>query len=300
MTFQKRILVTGATGAQGGSVARHLLQKSNFAVRALTRNPDSDKAQALKAMGAELVKGDLDDPASLQAALEGVYGVFGVTNFWEHFEKEYQHGKNLVDAVAHANVEHFVFSTLPHVKKITHGELDTPHFDIKAQLEEYARSLELNATFVHLAFYFENFLFFFPPQKQEDGTFRISFPQGDTPLAGIGIEDLGGIIAPIFDRPDEFKGKVVVAIGDFLPTRTYAELMTQILGKTIVYKHIPREEFASLGFPGADDLANMFDFYRRYILDRHKELEQCRALYPNLQTFETWLKANKEKFAAIL
>ncbi|GAK59889.1 NmrA-like family domain-containing protein 1 [Candidatus Vecturithrix granuli] len=300
MASQKRILVTGATGAQGGSVARHLLQKGNFAVRALTRNPDSDKAQALKAIGAELVKGDLDDLDSLRAALEGVYGVFGVTNFWEHFGKEYQHGKNLVDAVAGANVEHFVFSTLPHVKKITHGELDTPHFDIKAQLEEYTRSLKLNATFVHVSFYFENFVFFFPPQKQEDGTFRISFPQGETPLAGIAVEDLGGIIAPIFDRPDEFQGKVVVAVGDFLPVRTYAELMTQILGKTIVYKHISRETFASLGFPGADDLANMFDFYRRYILDRQKELEQCRALYPNLQTFETWLKASKEKFATIL
>jgi uncharacterized protein YbjT (DUF2867 family) len=300
MKSQKRILVTGATGTQGGSVARHLLRTGNFAVRALTRNPDSDKARALQAAGVELVKGDLEDIGSVRAALKGVSIVFGVTNFWEHFAKEYQQGKNLVDAVAGANVEHFVFSTLPHVKAITHGELDVPHFDIKGQLEEYARSLKLKATFVHVAFYFENFLFFFPPKKQDDGTFSIGFPQGDTPLEGIGIEDLGGIIVPIFDTPDEFIGKVVVAIGDFLPARTYAEIMTRILGKTVVYNHISREVFASFGFPGAEDLANMFDFNRRYKLDRHTELEQCRALYPKLHTFETWLRANKEKFAQVL
>lgn len=300
MTDRKIILVTGATGAQGGGVARHLLNRGKFAVRCLTRNPDSDKAQALKKAGAEVVKGDLDNLESLHAALKGCYGVFGVTNFWEHFEKEFQQGKNLVDAVAASNVEHFVFSTLPYAKKISNGELDVPHFDLKAQLEEYARSLGLNATFIHVSFYFENFLFFFPPKKQDDGTFAIGFPQGDTPLAGVAVEDVGGIVAPVFENPDKFKGKVVVVVGDYLPSKTYAEIMTRVLGKTIVYKHIPREVFASFGFPGADDLANMFDFYRRYILNRQAELEQCRTLHPKLQNFESWLRANKAKFSNIL
>jgi uncharacterized protein YbjT (DUF2867 family) len=300
MTDQKRILVIGATGAQGGSVARHLLRQGKFAVRALTRNPDSEKAKALKEAGAEVVKGDLDDVESLQTALKGMYGVFGVTNFWEHFEKEYQQGKNLVDAVAAANVEHFVFSTLPHFKKISNGELDVPHFDIKGQLEEYARSLGLNATFVHVAFYFENFLSFFPPQKQDNGTFSFGFPQGDVPLAGVAVADLGGIVAAIFENPARFKGKVVGVVGDDLPPKKYAEVMTRVLGKTVVYNYVPREVFASFDFPGADDLANMFEFNRVYIPNRQTDLEQSRTLYPKMQTFESWLNENKEKFFNIL
>ena len=178
MSNKETILVTGATGAQGGSVARHLLGRGGYTVRCLTRNPDSEKAGALQQAGAEIVRGDLDDPASLRSALDGCQAVFGVTNFWEHFNKEYEQGRNLMDVVAATNsVEHFVFSTLPNAKKISGGELDVPHADIKARLEEEARERGLPATFVHVAFYYENFLSYFPPQKQEDGTFALGFPQ---------------------------------------------------------------------------------------------------------------------------
>ena len=129
---KKTILVFGATGAQGGSVARHLLSRGQYAVRAITRKPDAPAAQALRELGAEIVQGDLDDMASLRKALEGVYGVFGVTNFWEHFSKEETQGRNLVTAVAAADVKHFVFSTLPPIAKATNGALKSPHFDLKA------------------------------------------------------------------------------------------------------------------------------------------------------------------------
>jgi len=301
MTTPETILVTGATGAQGGSVARHLLAKGGYAVRCLTRNPDSEKATALKQAGAELVRGDFEDLDSLRAALDGCHGVFGVTNFWEHFGKEYEQGKNLVDAVAAAeSVKHFVFSTLPGAKKISGGELYVPHFDIKAQLEDHARERGLPATFVHVAFYYENFLTFFPPQKQPNGTFAFGFPQGDTPLAALAIEDLGGVVAPIFEKPDEFIGKTVGVVGDDLPAAQYAEIMTRVLGKPIVYNYVPREVFATFGFPGADDLANMFDFNRRFIPNRVAALAESRRLYPAMQTFEVWLGANKDKFADLL
>ncbi len=297
MEAEKRtILVTGATGAQGGGVARHLLARGKFAVRGLTRDPDSDKAVALRKAGAEVVQGDLEAPETLYAALRGCYGVYGVTNFWEHFEKEYGQGKNLVDAVARARIKHFVFSTLPYCKKISGGKLDVPHFDLKAQLEEHARRLKVNATFVHCAFYFENFLSFFPPKKQADGTFAFGFPQGDTPLAGVAVEDVGCIVATIFERPDEYLGKVVGIVGDDLTGSQYAETMTRLLGAKVVYNHIPRETFASFGFPGADDLANMFEFNRLYIPDRQADLEACRAVNPKMQTFESWLKSHKEAF----
>jgi uncharacterized protein YbjT (DUF2867 family) len=292
----KIILVLGATGAQGGSVARHLLSSSDFSVRCLTRDPGSEKAGALAKAGAEVFKGDFENPESLDAALQGCYGVFGVTNFWEHFDKEYQQGKNLVDAVERAGVEHFVFSTLPYVNKITKGELEVPHFDIKGQLEEYTRSLGINATFVHVAFYYENFLSYFSPQDQGDGTFTFGFPQGNTPLAAVAVEDLGGVVKTIFERPSDFKGRIVGVVGDDLPPASYADTMTGILGKKVVYNYIPRDVFASFDFPGADDLANMFEYNRLHITNRQEDLEESRSLYPELQSFDSWLSANKDKF----
>lgn len=300
MIDQKTILVTGATGAQGGSVARHLLKDNQFAVRCLTRNVNSDGATDFKQLGVEVVQGDLDEINSLQAAMEGCYGVFGVTNFWEHFEKEYQQGKNLVDAVAASDVQHFVFSTLPSAKKISNGALEVPHFDIKGQLEDYARDRNLNATFIHIAFYYENFLSFFPPQKQADGTYSFGFPQGDTPLAAVSVEDLGGVVAGVFNNPDEYKGKVVGVVGEDVPPSRYAEIMTRVLEQTIVYQYIPQEVFASFGFPGADDLANMFEFNRLYIPNRQEDLLESRKLYPQVQTFESWVNKNKDKFQPIL
>jgi uncharacterized protein YbjT (DUF2867 family) len=300
MSSRPTILVIGATGAQGGSVARHLLASGRYAVRALTRNPESEKAKALAAAGAELARGDLSDPAALRAALAGCDGAFGVTNFWEHFGKELEQGRNLIDAVAAAGVKRFVFSSLPPIEKLSGGELKSPHFDIKAQLEEYARGLGLPAAFVQLAFYYENFLYFFPPKRQADGSFRFGFPQGDTPLAGLAVADLGGVVLPVFDRFAEFRGKAFYVAGDDLPAARYAELMSRALGVKVVYEHVPREVFAGFGFPGAEDLADMFDFYRRYVPSRAQDVAASRALYPQLQSFETWVAANRERFKPVL
>jgi uncharacterized protein YbjT (DUF2867 family) len=150
---------------------------------------------------------------SLRAAVAGCYGVFGVTKFWEQFEGEYQQGLNLVDAVSDNGVGHFVFSTLLGVRDLTGGALNTPHFDLKARIEAYVRSLSLPATFVHVACYFDNFLSFFVPQRQEDGSYRFGFPQGDTPLAGVAAEDVGGVIAAIFERRAEFVGRSLYLVG---------------------------------------------------------------------------------------
>ena len=299
MALDRTILVTGATGAQGGSVARRLLAGGKFAVRALTRNPQSDAAQALAKAGAQVVQGDLADPASVAKAVEGSYGVFGVTSFWEHFDKEYDHGKTLIDAVAKAGVQHFVFSTLPSVKK-TASHLDVPHFELKARLEEQTRSLGIPSTFIHMAFYYDNFLAFFPPRKQEDGSYAFGFPQGDTPLAAVAVEDAGGVVSPIFENRDRFLGTTVVVAGDELPPGTYAEILSRVTGKKVAYGHIPREVFAGFGFPGAADLADMFEFYRVHIPRRTQDIEQARALYPGLQTFEQWAHAHRDALIAAL
>jgi uncharacterized protein YbjT (DUF2867 family) len=293
------ILVIGATGAQGGSVARHLLARRQFAVRTLTRKPDSAAALALAAAGAEVLPGDLEDRASLRNALRDCYGAFGVTNYWEHFEKEVEHGRNLINAVAGSDVEHFVFSSLPSVTKSTNGELNVPHFEQKHELEQYALSLGIPSTFVHVAFYFDNFFTFFTPRKGEDGTYHFGFPQGDVPLAAVAADDIGGVVAPIFERPQDFLGRTVGIAGDDLPCAEYAAAMSRVAGLPVHYDHIPREVFASFGFPGADDLAQMFEFNRRFIPGRQRDLDESRALFPAMQTFEEWAINNKDAFARL-
>ena len=294
-----RILVTGATGAQGGGVVRHLLTRKRFAVRALTRNPRSERARELAAAGVEVVRGDLADPATLGPALAGCHGVFGVTNFWEHFEGEYEHGKNLVEAVAAAGIRHFVFSTLPHVNAITGGLLDVPHFDIKGRLEEMTVSLGIPATFVHVAFYYENFIYFLPPRRQEDGSFAFGFPQGETRLAAVSVEDVGGIVAVIFERREDFLGRTVGVVGDDRAPAAYAADMTRVLGCDVCYAHVPREVFAALPFRGAEDVANMFEYNRTRLPNRARDMAESRQLYPDMQSFEQWLTRRREAFEPV-
>jgi uncharacterized protein YbjT (DUF2867 family) len=297
---KKKILVFGATGAQGGSVARTLLERGLFDVRAFTRNPDSPAAQKLRDLGAEVVKGDLDDRASIRAALEGVYGVFGVTNFWEHYAKESEQGNNMINAVAGANVEHFILSSLPPIEKATGGALKSPHFDIKAEHEEYAKKLGIPSTFVHVPFYFENFLAFFPPRPNGDGTFEFGFPQGETPLAAMSVSDVGPIVATMFEQPEVYIGQVVKLAGDELPPAEYAAVMSEKVGREIRYAHVPREVYAGLGFPGAEDIADMFEFYRVHMPSRKQELEHWRKLTPGLQDFRTWMSRNEANLKSSL
>jgi len=269
-------------------------------VRCLTRNPQSEQAAVLRRAGVEVVQGDFENPASLKAALKGCYGVFGVTNYWEHFDREYQQGKNLADAVADSGVEHFIFSSLADVEAITGGALDVPHIQPKARIEKYSRELGLPATYIHVAFYYENFLNYFPPRRLEDGSFVFGFPQGDAPLAAVGVEDVGGVVTALFDRGAEYRGRTVFAAGDQQPCEGYAATMSRLTGQRIVYQHVPREAFAALGFPAAEDLANMFEFFRRFVPDRRPAIEESRMLYPGMRTFETWLGANLERFRSVL
>ncbi len=299
MAGKETILVIGATGAQGGGVAKHLLKSGRHAVRCLTRNPNSDKANALKLAGAEVRRGDLDDPASLSAALAGCWGVFGITNYWEHFAKELEQGLHLVDAVKKAKVPHFIFSTLPHAKKITKGKIEVPHFDTKGQIVEHIRKRRMAATLLNVAFYYENFIHFFPPRQQDDGSFAFAFPQGDVPLSAVAVEDVGGVVEAIFREPEAFKNQTVGVVGDDLPCAEYAAILSRIMGKKVVYSHMPREQYAALGFPGADDLANMFEYNRLYIPNRKADMEESRRLYPGMQRFEPWVRANISRLAEV-
>lgn len=284
----KTILVTGATGAQGGSVARAVLRSGRFRVRALTRTPAGPEATALRDAGAEVVRGDMFEPESLLEAMRGCYGVFGVTSYWEHFEHEEDLGANLVDAVADSGIEHLVLSTQEPVHELTNGELIVPEFDLKARTAARAQRLGIPATFVQPAFRYENFTTLFAPQRQPDETWQFGFPQGTAPLAGFAAEDTGGVVLPLFERPDEFIGRTLHLVGDELTPDEYALAMSRVTRRTIRYRHIPREVFAGYGFRGAEELADMFTYYATRVPSRRIDLLSTLALYPRLQSFEQW------------
>jgi len=294
------ILITGATGAQGGSVARALLNTKRYTVRCLTRDATSVKAIELQKAGADLVEGDLDDKDSLLAAMKDCYGVFGLTNFWEHYEKEFQQGKNLIDAVKDSGISHFVYSGLPPYLELSVGQFPVPHCDIKAALENYARSLDLPASFVHIAFYYENFFSFFPPQRREDGYYYFGFPQGDTRLAMASVEDIGPIVAQVFACPEIYLHRTVGVVGEDRTCKEYAAIMSRVLGVTIRYHHIQRDVFSGFGFPGAEELANMFEVQRLYILRRSQHLMESYCMNPGMQSLEAWLIKNKQRFLQLL
>jgi len=300
MTSFQRILVVGATGAQGGSVARHLLHAGTCRVRCLTRHPNSPAAQEFAGLGAELVEGDLGNPASLRAALRDCDGAFGVTNYWEHFEREFDHGRNLVDALGATGIQHAVLSTLPHAKLLSGGRLAVHHFDTKGHIEENARSANLPATYVHIAFYYENFLKYFPPRPQADGTYAFGFPQGSVPLAAVAAEDVGGVVAAIFAESFWYRDKLVGIVGDDLRCDEYAEIMHRVLGRSFRYRYVAHDAFAALDFPGARDLADMFEFNRNYIPNRRVDLAKSRELYPEIRTFERWLRDHVSAFKRAL
>jgi len=292
MTIQPRILVVGGTGAQGGSVARHLLAEGRCRVRCLTRRLDSLGARALADAGAEVVLGDLADRESLDAALAGCEAAFGVTNYFEHFDAEYELGAQFLDAVVDSAVEHLVLSTLPSASALSAGKLQVPHFEHKARLEALVRHREIFATFVHVAFYYENFLYNCQPRLQEDGCYAFGFPLGAATLSAVAAEDIGGVIAAIFRKPEAFQGKTVQIVGDQQPAADYAAAIGRATGRTVRYKHIPREDFARLPIPGAAALADMFELYRSHVGARPEDLAASRRLYPGLRDFTAWALAN--------
>jgi len=281
-TDKKIIAVVGATGAQGGGLVRAILndKHGSFAARAITRNPNSEKAKALADAGAEVVAGDVDDIKSLRKAFDGAHGAFCVTFFWEHLkpEKELSHARNMAQAAKDAGVHHVIWSTLEDTRKSVPlsddrmptlmGKYKVPHFDAKGEADEIFRQLGVPTTFLLASFYWENFIYFgMGPKKGPDGKLTISLPMGTKKLAGIAAEDIGKAAYAIFEKGDEMIGKTVGLAGGHLTGVQMAKSMTKALGKEVVYNPIPPATFRSLGFPGADDLGNMFQFYTEFEQD---------------------------------
>ena len=306
---KKIIVVFGATGAQGGGLARAILNDPNteFAVRAVTRDSNSDKAKELAKMGAEVVTADVDDPASVRRALDGAYGAYFVTFYWAHFspEKETAEASTYAQAAKDAGLKHVIWSTLEDVREYVPldddrmptlmGKYKVPHFDGKGQSDKFFTEAGVSTTFLRASFYWDNFIYFgLGPKKGEDGKLYLTLPIGDAPMAGITAEDIGKCAYGIFKRGSEMIGKTVGIAGEHLTGKQMAKAMSKALGREVIYNKIPAATFRSFGFPGADDLGNMFQFYDEFAdeLNEIRDVGMSKELNPSLQNFDQWLQKN--------
>ncbi len=309
MAEKKIIAVVGATGAQGGGLVRAIQSDpaSGFVARALTRDPNSDKAKELAKLGAEVVAADVDDTASLEKAFRGAHGAYCVTFFWAHLspEKEYAEAGAMAQAAKRAGVSHAVWSTLEDTRKwvpLTDNRMPTlmgkykvPHFDSKGESNAHFTKAGVPTTFLLTSFYWDNFIFFgMGPKKGPDGVLALTLPMGDKKLPGMAAEDIGRCALGIFKRGSDFIGKTVGIAGEHLTGAQMAAGFTKALGREVRYNAVPPDVYRGFGFPGAEDLGNMFQFNRDFSDDfcAARSLDFSRSLNPRLQTFESWLAAN--------
>jgi uncharacterized protein YbjT (DUF2867 family) len=305
----KVIAVLGATGAQGGGLVRAIQNdpQGGFKARAITRNPDSEKAKALAALGAEVVAADVDSEDSLIQAFQGAYGAFCVTFFWEHFSpaKEAAHARNMAQAAKRAELQHVIWSSLEDTRKLvplTDDRMPTlqekykvPHFDEKGAADELFLKSGIPTTILLTSFYWDNFIYFGSgPKKGPDGVLALTMPMGDKKLPGMAAEDIGKCAYGIFKAGKKYVGKTVGITGEFLTGEEMADRMGKALGQKVVYNEVTPDQYRSFGFPGADDLGNMFqfkrDFNKEFLAARDPKLS--RELNPELQDFQTWLSRN--------
>jgi uncharacterized protein YbjT (DUF2867 family) len=309
MSDKKIIAVVGATGAQGGGLVRAITSdpSGQFTARALTRDPDSDAAQALRALGAEVVAADVDDEASVRRAFEGAHGAFCVTFFWAHFtpETEQAQAENMISAAKATGIKHLIWSTLEDTREFVpldddrmptlNGKWKVPHFDSKGSINHLFTDSGVPTTLLQTAFYWENFIYFgMGPQRGEDGKLRITFPLGNAKMPSMAAEDIGKCALGIFKAGDAFIGKTVSIAGEHLGGADFAAGFAQALGESVEYNEVTPDAYRASGFPGAEDLGNMFQFKRDFEDEYRgpRDLDAARALNPELQTFAVWLREN--------
>ncbi|MFD5272217.1 NmrA/HSCARG family protein [Streptomyces sp. NPDC058335] len=312
MRNKKVIAVTGATGAQGGGMARAILAApdSGFTVRALTRNPDSPAAKELAELGAEVVRADFHDEPTVHKAFEGAYGAFLVTNFWAHGSaaKETGEVEVLVRAAAATGLRHVVWSTLEDTRELLPVEDDrmpvlqdkynVPHFDAKGEANELFTRAGVPTTFLNTTFFFQGFAQAMGPQRGEDGVLTLTLPLEDGKLlAGIDVADIGRTALAVFKRPEEFIGATLHLAGDHLTGAQYAEKLAAALGEPVRFQAVPYDVFRGLGFPGADEIGNMFQYYGDFDQEftGARDLNRLREINPELRIFDGWLAENASK-----
>eukprot|EP00045_Choanoeca_perplexa_P020616 m.4729 g.4729 ORF g.4729 m.4729 type:complete len:297 (+) comp7159_c0_seq1:149-1039(+) len=287
-----KVVVHGGTGTQGGGVVRDLLAKGGFDIVVPTRKPDSEKAEALRKQGVAIVECDQHNKEQVAAAYEGADYVFAVTNFWEPsgMGKEFELGKTMADAAKAAGVKLFMWSSLPDVEGITDGKHPVPHFTDKAKVDAYIKSIDLPAVFLGAAFYYSNLRYFFPPQKAEDGTLEFNIPA--TPglkIASFDPTDMGKAVVMVLEDADKFKGQWIPVVGENKTMPELVQEFTEVTGKPARHVAVPMDAFKKLGFPGAEELGCMFEYFEEHGYFGPHDLSKSPK---NCTGFKDWLKAS--------
>jgi uncharacterized protein YbjT (DUF2867 family) len=312
MTEQKIIVVVGATGAQGGGLVRAILADPDggFVARALTRNAASDKARELAAQGVEVVEADISDETSLAKAFDGAYGAYLMTNFWEHAspQKEKSDAAAMAGAAKSAGLSHVIWSTLEDTREhipLSDERMPTlldsykvPHFDAKAEANQFFTDAGVPTTFLQTTFYWENFVSFMRVQRDQDGRLILPLAMGESQLAGIAVEDIGRTAYGVFKRGQEFIGRTVSIAGEHLTGAQMAAVLGNALGEEVTYVPVPFDALRAQPWPGATENGNMFQYYAevpQFVAAR--DLDLVRSLNPDLQTFEQWVAAHKDALA---
>lgn len=294
---------------QGGGLCRAALSdpKSPWTIRALTRDPTKEKAIALQKAGAEVVACDIDDPASLDKALAGAHGLYIVTAYWEYMsaDREAEQARKVLDAGERAGVQHYVWSTFDDSMEFFEAmkeedrvpminEHYIPHFDIKHKMNGIFPKEK--TTHYYTSFYFENLYVFGMTSK---GVFCAN--TGDSVMSLISCEDIGRCAYGIFKAEDEYKCKDVYVAGDKITSKELMEVIADVTGKPYSYADVDRKTYASFGFPGAGECANMFEYYK---LESDKfcglrDLELSKKLNPKLQNAREWAESHKAELLAV-
>ncbi len=297
------LAVIGATGAQGGGLAQALLARTRptFRLRALTRRPHA--AAALAAAGAEVMAADLDDLPSLQRAFTGVHGVFAVTNYWEHHSpaREQQQARHIAQAARQAGVQHLVWSTLEDTRQLSPvedlrlpmlpGGYKVPHMDGKAACDGYFTELGVPTTFLRTSFYWDNLLHLgMGPVRAADGGLELVLPIGERKLPGIAAADIGACALALFEQGPSAIGQTVGVAGQHLGGQAMAATLAQVLGESVRFRALSFAELAEQGFPGAADLAHMFQYKHDFnaAVCALRPVAATAALHPGLLDFAAW------------
>jgi uncharacterized protein YbjT (DUF2867 family) len=274
------ILVTGATGHQGGASLRHLRERG-FPVRALTRNPDQPKARLLVGHGAEVVRGDLEDESSLTRALDGVYGVHSVQTWSDSgTEGEIRLGTHLADAAKRVRTSHFVYSSMAAADQRT----GIPHFESKFRIEEHIRNSGMHYTIVRPAFFMEDWLDWAGMRQQiESGALSLPLTP-ETRLQMVAVDDIGGLVAMAFERPAKWQDRAFELAGDELSMAELAKVFSRATGHEVRYVQVPWHEFEA---QTGSETTQMFRWFQE--VGYHIDIPAVRQEYPKLTTFDRWL-----------
>ena len=283
VNLDKTVLVTGATGRRGGAVIRHMLPKG-WKLRALTRNPTNHGAQELARRGVQVVQGDLEDPASLSGAMDGVYGVYSVQDFWAvGAKREITQGKNLASAAKKAAVQHFVYSSVGGADRNT----GIPHWESKWEVERHVRSLGLPATVIRPAAFMETYYI----DQVEIGILKgkLTDPiRADKSYQTIATDDIGAFVALAFERPSDFIGKELEIAGSDLTNLEAAKVFSRVLGKPVKFQKLP---LPLVKLVLGKEFYLMFRWFNE--AGFQADIPSLRRAYPeiHLHTLEEWLRS---------